>query len=78
MNIEMKNGHVVEFRLHLKEMDIASNGIGHKLYEERRTLEALSESRILTKQEKIKIRQLKKQEIELYSNAWQKIINNQK
>jgi len=75
MNIEMRNGHIVEFRLHLKVIDeIAANG-GHKLYQQRRTLDAISETRDLNQQE-LKLRfKLIQEEIDLYENGWQKIIN---
>ncbi|WP_162846413.1 hypothetical protein [Flavobacterium dankookense] len=75
MNIEMKNGHIVEFRLHLKEMDEVAEGIGHKLYEERRNLEAIYTRRELTIQEQITINKLKKQEKILYDEVWNKIKN---
>ena len=51
MNIKMKNGHIVEFRLHLKEMDEAAVK-GHKIYQQRRSLEAISTQRKLTIEEK--------------------------
>jgi hypothetical protein len=35
------SGHIVEFRLHLKDIDKAAEN-GHKLYQERRSLEAIS------------------------------------
>jgi hypothetical protein len=74
MNLEMKNGHIVEFRLHLKEIDeVAANG-GHKLYQQRRTLDAISTQRDLNLQE-LKMRfKLIKQEMNLYEGAWQKIL----
>lgn len=75
MNIKSKSGHIAEFRLHLKAMDEAA-GMGHKLYTERRTLEALSKQRRLTEIEKTKIKTLTSQEKKIYSEAWEKIINN--
>jgi len=74
MNIEMKNGHVVEFRLHLKEIDDATI-IGHKLYQQRRILEAISTTRDLTVDEMKTMFKLINAEKELYNNAWEKIIN---
>jgi len=50
----MKNGHVVEFRLHLREMDEATID-GRKFYLEQRTLEAISKTR------KLKVEELKTQ-----------------
>ncbi|WP_299884217.1 hypothetical protein [uncultured Lacinutrix sp.] len=76
MNIKMSNGHIVEFRLHLKAMDEVADGVGHKLYEKQRSLEALSKTRRLTKEEKIKISQLSKKQFELYETAWKEILNN--
>ncbi|WP_460558911.1 hypothetical protein [Ferruginibacter profundus] len=60
----MKDGHIVEFRLHLKEMYEAADEIGHELYKEHRNIEALSKTRNLTIEEKIKISQLKKRTIQ--------------
>lgn len=77
MNIRMKNGHIVEFRLHLEEMDNVANGIGHRLYEKQRNLEAISTTRILTKAEKNKILLLKNEQYRIYNEAWAKIINKQ-
>jgi hypothetical protein len=74
INVEMKNRHIVEFRLHLKEMDIATE-TGHKFYQQRRTLEAISTKRELTIEEQITIKKLKAQEKTLYDKAWEKIIN---
>ena len=75
MNIEMKNGHIVEFRLHIKAMDEAAD-VGHKIYEQRRTLEAKSSQRKLTVREKELIETLTLKEKELYDSAWNKIIKN--
>jgi len=75
MNIQAKNGHLVEFRFHLKEMDEVAEGIGHKLYEQQRSLEAISKRRNLTRDEKVKIFRLKKEQFELYENIWNKITN---
>jgi Region found in RelA / SpoT proteins len=72
INIEMKNGHIVEFRLHLKEMDVAAE-TGHKIYEQRRTLEAISTQRELTISELKKKYELIQKEKNLYDNAWKKI-----
>ena len=74
MNVQMENGHIVEFRLHLKEMDEVAEEIGHQLYEAQRSLEAISKTRNLTKEEKIKIFDLKKEQLELYQKTWKKII----
>lgn len=74
MNIKMKNGHIVEFRLHLKEMDEAAK-VGHKIYEQRRTLEAIGKKRELKVEELKLIYQLQKQEKFIYENAWGKIKN---
>ncbi|PXW07789.1 RelA/SpoT family protein [Chryseobacterium sp. CBTAP 102] len=75
MNIEMKNGHIVEFRLHLKEMDDVAGGAGHKLYEEYRTLEAVSKTRSLTDDEVARMIFLDKKQFDLYEAAWKQTIN---
>ncbi len=77
INIEMKNGHIVEFRLHLKEMDVAAE-TGHKIYQQRRTLEAISSQRKLTTNEKELIETLIFKEKKIYESAWNKVINNKK
>jgi (p)ppGpp synthase/HD superfamily hydrolase len=74
MNLKMKNGHIVEFRLHLKEMDEAAE-IGHNFYNQRRSLEALSKERVLTVKEQIKIEGLIEKEVNIYEKAWNQIIN---
>lgn len=62
-------------RLHLKEMDKVADGAGHKLYQQRSTLDAISETRDLNQQE-LKLRfKLIQEEIDLYESGWQKIIN---
>lgn len=73
MNIEMKNGHIVEFRLHLKDIDKAAES-GHKLYQERRSLEAISTHRELTVPEQIRVEKLISQEENIYEKAWQQIL----
>ncbi len=73
MNIEMKNGHIVEFRLHLKDIDKAAES-GHKLYQERRSLEAISTHRELTVAEQIRVEKLISQEENIYEKAWQQIL----
>lgn len=77
MNIEAKNGHIVEFRLHLKEMDEVADGIGHKLYEEVRSIKAkaIIENRKLTIDEFNNIKNLEEKSLKLYDEAWTKIIN---
>lgn len=77
MNIEMKNGHIVEFRLHLKDMDKVADGVGHKLYEEVRSIKAKAEieNRKLNITEFNKIKKLENASLKLYDKAWNKIIN---
>jgi len=72
INIEAKNGHIVEFRLQLTAIDDVSTGAGHKLYEKQRSIEAISKTRNLSKKEKIAIYKLKMEQFELYENAWKK------
>jgi hypothetical protein len=74
VNIEMSNRHIVEFKLVLKEMDDIAEGIGHKLYEEYRSLEAIGKTRKLTVEEKIKMQKLLEEQVTLYNNAWEQII----
>jgi len=75
MNIEMKNGHIVEFRLHLKEMDDVAGGAGHKLYEQQRSLDAILATRSLSKTEKDIYKDLVSKQNKLYERAWNSIIN---
>lgn len=72
MNLKMKNGHIVEFRLHIDEMDQVATGKGHKFYTERRSLEIKHD---LTEEERRKIKQLFHKESELYEQAWKQILN---
>ncbi len=74
VNIEMSNGHIVEFKLVLKEMDDIAEGIGHTLYEQYRSLEAIGKTRILTDDEVQRMINLVKEQRGLYDNAWDKII----
>lgn len=77
MNAKMSNGHIVEFRLHLKRMDYADKiQGGHKLYQQRRTLEAISESRNLTKSEIKKMIKLIEREKKIYEKAWDRSYKN--
>ncbi|MEL1246085.1 hypothetical protein AAEO56_17560 [Flavobacterium sp. DGU11] len=73
INIKMSNGHIVEFRLHLKTMDEAADE-SHKLYKEVRKLDAIAKARRLTKIEKMKRKALDVQQNKLHSDAWDKII----
>ena len=76
MNVQMENGHIVEFRLHLKEMDEVAEGIGHQLYEEVRSIrsQAIIEGRKLSLDEFKKINDLELKSFRLYEEAWKKII----
>jgi Region found in RelA / SpoT proteins len=75
INIQAKNGHIVEFRLHLKEMDEVANGIGHKLYEEVRAIKAraITENRKLSLDEFKKINDIENKSLKIYDEAWEKI-----
>ena len=55
-------------------MDLATEA-GHKLYQQRRTLEAISIKRELTIEEQINISKLEAKEKNLYDEAWNKITN---
>lgn len=74
MNIKMKNGHIVEFRLHLKEIDKAA-AIEHNTYKIIRSIEAQAkiEGRKLTLSEFNQIKELRDQTKELYDKAWEKV-----
>ena len=77
MNIKMKNEHIVEFRLHLKEMDEVADGVGHNLYEKVRSIKAkaLTANRKLTIDEFNEIKKLEEESLKLYNDAWTKVIN---
>jgi hypothetical protein len=68
-------GHIVEFRLHLKDMDKVADGVGHKLYEEYRSLEAISKTRNLTDDEVAKMLFLDGKQFDLYEATWKLILN---
>lgn len=74
LNIKRQNGHIIEFKLTLREMDDAAQNVGHKLYEQQRTLEAISKKRKLTISEKKRIKKLADKQFELYNEAWNNII----
>lgn len=75
INIKMNNGHIVEFRLHLKVMDEAA-AIEHDSYKVIRSIEAKAEGRKLTIEEFNKIQNLNTKSKKLYDEAWKKIIDN--
>jgi len=56
-------------------MDDVAGGAGHKLYEEYRTLEAVSKTRSLTDDEVARMIFLDKKQFDLYEAAWKKTIN---
>ena len=76
MNVRMKNGHIVELRFHLKEMDIAGDK-SHKLYEEYRSLEAQGKKRKLTINEELRMEFIDKEQLRIHNEAWRKIIDNE-
>lgn len=59
-------------------MDEVAEGIGHKLYEEYRTLESLSKTRRLTDDEVLRMVSLNIKQFDLYEAAWKQIINKNK
>lgn len=72
MNLKMSNGHIVEFRLHIKAIDDVTD-IGHKLYTKRRTLEAIGKTRKLSDAEIETIIKLEQEELNLNKKAWNNI-----
>jgi ATP/maltotriose-dependent transcriptional regulator MalT len=80
MNLRMSNGHIVEFRLHLKEIDEVAEGVGHDLYEQVRTIEAIIETEqggVATAEQLTQIQQLNQQLEQLYNDAYQVILSRQ-
>ena len=80
MNLQMSNGHIVEFRLHLKEIDEIADGIGHELYEQVRSIEAIIETEqggVATAQQIGEIQQFNQQMEQLYNDAYQVILSRQ-
>ena len=75
INLKMANGHYVELRLTVPEME-AADVPGHLLYEKVRTIEAnaKTENRELTLKEKEEINQLNKEAKIIYSKAWENIL----
>jgi uncharacterized protein YdcH (DUF465 family) len=79
MNLKMSNGHIVEFRLHLKAIGEA-DAIGHSLYEQARSIEAtvkINQGGIPTAEQKNTILQLKQQAKQIYDSAYQTVLNKQ-
>lgn len=77
LNVKTSNGHICEMQLHLKEIhDIKEHGVGHKLYDVVRGLEAKSvaENRPLTPSEIAKIDDAKKQMKAAYDAAFKKAL----
>lgn len=70
----MPNGHIVEMQLHLRSILEVKNGIGHQLYEQIRSIEALAkkEGRDLTPLEDNQIRDLKSQMVRVYNEAFKR------
>ena len=77
MNVRMKNGHIVEFRLHLEEIDKVA-AIEHDSYKVIRSIEAKAkmEGRKLSVSEVNQINKLRSQNKALYDQAWEKIVKN--
>lgn len=72
LNVKLSNGHVAELQLHLQQILDVKSGVGHKLYEEIRTLQAEAEQakRQLTAEEQAKVEELLKQSKEHYDAAF--------
>lgn len=71
VNLRMPNGHIVEVQLHVNKIMDVKNGVGHKLYEQIRSIEAraVAEGRQLTLQEALKVRDIRLQMQRAYDEA---------
>jgi hypothetical protein len=71
LNVEMKNGHVVEMQLHLKSILEVKGGIGHKLYEQERSIlaKAKQENRPMTAAELTRMQELQAEAKRHYDEA---------
>ena len=60
LNVRLSNGHIAELQLHLQQIMDVKNGVGHKLYEEVRSIEraAKEAGKALTPEEAAKVDQL--------------------
>lgn len=67
----MPNGHVAELQIHLRAIMNVKEGVGHKLYERIRTIEAAArtENRPLTKDEAKTVRALREEMRAAYDAA---------
>jgi hypothetical protein len=72
MNVRMSNGHVAEFRLHLKAVDGAAK-IEHPLYQVRRSIkdQARAEGRELTAEERVLDAAIEQHTRRLYERAFE-------
>ena len=72
INIEMKNGHIVEMQLHIESILAVKNGRGHALYEQERTIVANAKTagRKLTLAEIQQIQKLQVEAERLYDEAY--------
>ena len=71
MNVEMGNGHIVEMQLHLRGIIEVKESVGHRLYEESRTIEARGTQRPLTTAESQRLERLEAQMQKLYDDAYE-------
>lgn len=60
LNVQLSNGHIAELQLHLTQILDVKSGVGHKLYEEMRTIQAQADEakRALTAEEQAKVEKL--------------------
>ncbi|GBO52953.1 hypothetical protein APA_754 [Pseudanabaena sp. lw0831] len=60
LNVKLSNGHIAELQLHLQQIMDVKNGVGHKLYEEVRSIEraAKEAGKALDPEETAKVDQL--------------------
>ena len=74
LNVSLSNGHIAELQLHLQQIMDVKNGVGHKLYEEVRSIEraAKEAARALTPEEAAKVDQLLEESRIHYDAAFEK------
>ena len=74
LNVRLSNGHIAELQLHLQQIMDVKNGVGHKLYEEVRSIEraAKEAARALTPEEAAKVDQLLEESRIHYDAAFEK------
>ncbi|CAN1208610.1 hypothetical protein TUMEXPCC7403_00215 [Tumidithrix helvetica PCC 7403] len=74
LNVRLSNGHIAELQLHLQQIMDVKNGVGHKLYEEVRSIEraAKEAGKALDPEETAKVEQLLQESRSHYDAALDK------